>query len=72
MFAGDRLFRDAACGRQQCWAAARPAFDQMTLGQWSAVIGVNLTDQFLCTGKAAGEFKRCGVVCRGRKGRYLK
>ena len=60
------------------WSSAMPglqrgaAFDQMTLGQWSAVIGVNLTDQFLCTGKAAGEFKRCGVVCRGRRGRYLK
>lgn len=38
------------------------AFDEMTLDQWNAVIGVNLTGQFLCTRAAAREFKRRGVV----------
>ena len=38
------------------------AFDEMTLEQWNAVIGVNLTGQFLCTRAAAREFKRRGVV----------
>jgi glucose 1-dehydrogenase len=37
-------------------------FDKMTLEQWNAVIGVNLTGQFLCTREAAREFKRRGVV----------
>jgi glucose 1-dehydrogenase len=37
-------------------------FDRMTLEQWNAVIGVNLTGQFLCTRAAAREFKRRGVV----------
>lgn len=36
-------------------------FDQMTLDQWNTVIGVNLTDQFLCTREAVKEFKRRGV-----------
>ncbi len=38
------------------------AFDEMTLEQWNAVIGVNLTGQFLCCRAAAREFKRRGVV----------
>ncbi len=38
------------------------AFDEMTLEQWDAVIGVNLTGQFLCCRAAAREFKRRGVV----------
>ncbi len=38
------------------------AFDEMTLEQWNAVIGVNLTGQFLCTRAATREFKRRGVV----------
>jgi glucose 1-dehydrogenase len=38
------------------------AFDEMTLDAWNAVIGVNLTGQFLCTRAAAREFKRRGVV----------
>jgi glucose 1-dehydrogenase len=38
------------------------AFDGMTLDEWNAVIGVNLTGQFLCTRAAAREFKRRGVV----------
>ena len=38
------------------------AFDEMTLEQWSTVIGVNLTGQFLCTRAATREFKRRGVV----------
>jgi glucose 1-dehydrogenase len=37
-------------------------FDQMTIEQWNAVIGVNLTGQFLCTREAAREFKRRGIV----------
>jgi glucose 1-dehydrogenase len=38
------------------------AFDEMTLEQWNAVIGVNLTGQFLCTRAAARIFKKRGVV----------
>ena len=38
------------------------AFDEMTLEQWNAVIGVNLTGQFLCARAATREFKRRGVV----------
>jgi glucose 1-dehydrogenase len=38
------------------------AFDAMTLDQWSTVIGVNLTGQFLCCRAAAREFKKRGVV----------
>ena len=37
-------------------------FDEMTLGQWNGVIGVNLTGQFLCAREAVREFKRRGVV----------
>jgi glucose 1-dehydrogenase len=37
-------------------------FDQMTLEQWNAVLGVNLTGQFLCAREAIKEFKRRGVV----------
>jgi len=37
-------------------------FDEMTLEEWNAVIGVNLTGQFLCTRAATREFKRRGVV----------
>jgi glucose 1-dehydrogenase len=36
-------------------------FDQLTLKQWSKVIGVNLTGQFLCAREAVREFKRRGV-----------
>jgi glucose 1-dehydrogenase len=36
-------------------------YDQMTLEQWSTVINVNLTGQFLCTRAATREFKRRGV-----------
>lgn len=36
-------------------------FEQMTLQQWNAVIGVNLTGQFLCCREAVREFKRRGV-----------
>jgi len=36
--------------------------EEMTLGQWSTVIGVNLTGQFLCARAAVREFKRRGVV----------
>lgn len=35
--------------------------DQMTIEQWNAVIGVNLTGQFLCCREAVREFKRHGV-----------
>ncbi len=38
------------------------AFVDMTLEQWSTVIGVNLTGQFLCTRAAARIFKARGVV----------
>jgi glucose 1-dehydrogenase len=34
----------------------------MTMDEWSTVIGVNLTGQFLCTRAAAREFVRRGVV----------
>jgi glucose 1-dehydrogenase len=37
-------------------------FDEMTLEQWSTVIGVNLTGQFLCARAATREFKRRGVI----------
>jgi glucose 1-dehydrogenase len=36
-------------------------FDELTLGQWNSVIGVNLTGQFLCARAAVREFKRRGV-----------
>src|SRR5262249_9776394 len=36
--------------------------DEMSLAQWSTVIGVNLTGQFLCAREAIREFKRRGVV----------
>ena len=36
-------------------------FEQMALEQWNAVIGVNLTGQFLCCREAVREFKRRGV-----------
>lgn len=35
--------------------------EHMTLTQWSKVIGVNLTGQFLCAREAVREFKRRGV-----------
>jgi glucose 1-dehydrogenase len=38
------------------------AFVEMTMEQWSTVIGVNLTGQFLCARAAAREFLRRGVV----------
>ncbi len=38
------------------------AFLEMTMEQWSTVIGVNLTGQFLCSRAAAREFMRRGVV----------
>lgn len=37
------------------------AFDEMTLEQWSRVINVNLTGQFLCQRAAVREFKRRGM-----------
>jgi glucose 1-dehydrogenase len=36
-------------------------FEDMTLEQWNAVIGVNLTGQFLCAREAVKEFKRRGI-----------
>jgi glucose 1-dehydrogenase len=36
-------------------------YDQMTFEQWSTVINVNLTGQFLCTRAATREFRRRGV-----------
>ena len=36
-------------------------FDQMSLAQWTQVINVNLTGQFLCSRAAVREFKRRGV-----------
>ncbi|WGV27417.1 SDR family oxidoreductase [Halotia branconii] len=36
-------------------------FIEMSLDQWNAVIGVNLTGQFLCAREAAKEFLRRGV-----------
>ena len=38
------------------------AFDEMTLEQWSTVININLTGQFLCARAAVREFKRRGIV----------
>jgi len=38
------------------------AFKDMTLAQWSTVLGVNLTGQFLCSRQAVAEFLRRGVV----------
>src|SRR6266403_2166278 len=38
------------------------AFAEMTIEQWNAVIGVNLSGQFLCAREAVREFKRRGVV----------
>jgi glucose 1-dehydrogenase len=35
--------------------------EKMTLDQWNAVIGINLTGQFLCCREAVKEFKRRGV-----------
>jgi glucose 1-dehydrogenase len=37
------------------------AFADMTLDQWNAVIGVNLTGQFLCSREAVREFRRRGM-----------
>ena len=37
-------------------------FHEMTLAQWSSVIAVNLTGQFLCAREAVREFTRRGVV----------
>lgn len=37
-------------------------FEDLTLAQWSRVIDVNLTGQFLCAREAVREFKRRGVV----------
>src|SRR5258706_10005599 len=37
------------------------AIENLTLAQWSKVIGVNLTGQFLCSRAAIREFKRRGV-----------
>ncbi len=37
------------------------ALEKMTLDQWNAVIGINLTGQFLCAREAVKEFKRRGV-----------
>lgn len=36
-------------------------FEEMTLDDWSTVIGVNLTGQFLCAREAVREFRRRGV-----------
>jgi glucose 1-dehydrogenase len=38
------------------------AFLEMTLEQWQAVLGINLTGGFLCAREAAKEFLRRGVV----------
>ena len=38
------------------------SFDELTLAQWTKVIDVNLTSQFLCAREAVREFKRRGVV----------
>ena len=38
------------------------AITEMTLQQWSTVININLTGQFLCAREAAREFLRRGVV----------
>ena len=37
-------------------------FAEMTLDQWNAVLGVNLTGQFLCARAAVREFLRRGIV----------
>ncbi len=37
-------------------------FTEMTIDQWNAVIGVNLTGQFLCAREAIKEFLRRGIV----------
>ena len=37
-------------------------FHEMTLADWDAVVGVNLTGQFLCAREAVREFRRRGVV----------
>jgi glucose 1-dehydrogenase len=37
-------------------------FHDMTVEQWTMVIGVNLTGQFLCAREAVREFRRRGVV----------
>lgn len=36
-------------------------FTEMTLDQWNAVIGINLTGQFLCAREAVKEFLRRGI-----------
>lgn len=36
-------------------------FEEMTLEKWNAVIGINLTGQFLCSREAIKEFLRRGV-----------
>jgi glucose 1-dehydrogenase len=36
-------------------------FHELTLAQWSRVLGVNLTGQFLCSREAVREFRRRGV-----------
>lgn len=36
-------------------------FTEMTLDQWNAVIGTNLTGQFLCAREAIKEFRRRGI-----------
>ncbi len=36
-------------------------FEEMTLAQWNAVIGVNLTGQFLCARAAVREYRRRGI-----------
>jgi glucose 1-dehydrogenase len=38
------------------------AFTEMSMEDWSLVLGVNLTGAFLCAREAAGEFIRRGVV----------
>ncbi len=38
------------------------SFHELTLSQWSEVIDVNLTGQFLCAREAVREFRRRGVV----------
>jgi glucose 1-dehydrogenase len=43
------------------WQKDSP-FAEMTLAQWNAVIGVNLTGQFLCAREAVREFLRRGIV----------
>jgi glucose 1-dehydrogenase len=38
------------------------AFQNMTMDEWSKVLGVNLTGQFLCSREAVKEFMRRGIV----------